>query len=194
MSSPLSLSAALTSDELRVVLEVDRVEQVHLDELPHESEHEMRVLLTLDELGRADVGDLDTDGLRRGDDEGLVLVDLEERDVLVVLAQVQRARVDRVRDGDVDELCEEDTIADLLREVEALRRHRQKVRQVLVAIEVGSQVLRERSNLLLGISMDLESGRKREKQCERGTSDGRQQQQQQQRSAFHCVSVALTPV
>lgn len=74
---------------------------------------------------------------------------MEERKRLAILSLVERALVDCVRNGTIDELGEQHTVTDLLRELNTCRIHRQQVPQLRISTENVVNVLGKSRHLFL---------------------------------------------
>ena len=86
--------------------QVNRLEKLDFDDLPNDSEDDVRVLATLDQVGRVYVCDLATNRLGCIDAEVLVLANLVN--IELALLNVERALVHSTRHSLVDELAKKD--------------------------------------------------------------------------------------
>lgn len=106
------LSVVQQPVELGVVLDVDLAEETSSNDLPDESEDEM--FGSVGDIGRTDVDDRASDTIGRGDDDVVVLCDLEGVESFGLSLEdggfVENSLVDGVGNGVVDELGENETV------------------------------------------------------------------------------------
>ena len=119
--------------QLGVDLNVDLGEQTSSDDLPDETENKM--LAALRNVCSADVHDRAADTLRRGDDDVVVLRNLESIERFAGGGLVEDTGIDGVGDGVVDEFTKDQAVLDLVEDLHCICRDGVSSCEVRVVLE-----------------------------------------------------------